>query len=206
MFAFIAYAALVWFAAVRWRRTWLGWSAVAAGILGIVLVGYLHWQINEWTQGRIFLRVLQVLLYPYGLLVASVGFFICALPVRYAGASCRSCGYDLRGLETDERTCPECGVGHMLSHERGDSCRRCDAPLKETREESVACHRCAAVHVFRGAGHRAFDQESADDSGPRLAGIEATPERAGKAGRSAPEFSRTLRSIAEAQAETGRAG
>jgi hypothetical protein len=42
VFAFAAYALAVWYAAARWRRQWAGLAAVAVGILGLLLVAYLH--------------------------------------------------------------------------------------------------------------------------------------------------------------------
>lgn len=162
MFAFIAYAALIWYGALRWRRNWRGVLAVALGVLGVVFTGYLHFMLNEWTHGRIYLRVLQVLLYPYGVLLAAVGFFIAALPRRYAGTQCRSCGYDLRGLETDERVCPECGTTHALAHFPGTPCRTCLTPLPARGFDYQTCAGCGTVHLYVGSGHRAFDRENAE--------------------------------------------
>jgi len=159
MFALIAYAVLVWYGALRWRRNWRGVAVVLLGVLGVVFTGYLHWMLNQWTQGRIYLRVLQVLLYPYGALVAGVGFFIAALPRVYTGAQCRSCGYDLRGLETDERVCPECATRHALSHRSGEPCRTCLRPLPSHAVDHQVCTSCGTVHLLVGHGHRAFDRE-----------------------------------------------
>ncbi len=159
MFALIAYAVLVWYGALRWRRNWRGVAAVAIGVLGVVLTGYLHFMLNEWTQGRVYLRVLQVLLYPYGVLVAAVGFFIAALPRVYSGAQCRSCGYDLRGLESNERVCPECATKHALSHRSGEPCRTCLRPLPSRQVDHHVCTSCGTVHLLVGRGHRAFDRE-----------------------------------------------
>ncbi len=159
MFALIAYAVLVWYGALRWRRNWRGVIAVVLGVLGVVVVGFLHYKLNEWTHGRVYLRVLQVLLYPYGVLVAAVGFFIAALPRVYAGAQCRSCGYDLRGLETDERVCPECATTHALGHRSGEPCRTCLRPLPSRGVDQQVCTSCGTVHLLVGHGHRAFDRE-----------------------------------------------
>lgn len=159
MFALIAYAVLVWYGALRWRRNWRGVLAVAVGVLGVAMIGYLHYMLNEWTQGRVYLRVLQVLLYPYGVLVAAVGFFISALPRVYSGSQCRTCGYDLRGLETDERVCPECATKHALSHRAGEPCRVCLRPLPSREADHQVCTDCGTVHLFEGQSHRAFDRE-----------------------------------------------
>lgn len=159
MFALIAYAVLVWYGALRWRRNWRGVAAVVLGVLGVVVTGYLHYMLNEWTHGRVYLRVLQVLLYPYGVLVAAVGFFIAALPRVYSGAQCRTCGYDLRGLETNDRVCPECATKHALSHRAGEPCRTCSSPLPSREVDHQVCMSCGTVHLLVGHGHRAFDRE-----------------------------------------------
>lgn len=110
MFLFIIYAVAVWFAAVKWRRDWRGLLTVLLGIGGILGVGYLHIRLNDWTGGTIYLPVLQSILYPYGGLVALVGFFIICLPRAVPHSDCRRCGYDLRGQEAAPITCPECGM------------------------------------------------------------------------------------------------
>ena len=114
MFFFAAYAVIVWYAAARWRRRWESFAWVAAGIAGLLLVAYLHYCLNIWTSGRIFLRVLQIMLYPYIALVGVVGFYIACLPRRVVALRCFHCDYDLTGLEVEEPTCPECGVIHRL--------------------------------------------------------------------------------------------
>ncbi|HYE03124.1 MAG TPA: hypothetical protein VD963_07800 [Phycisphaerales bacterium] len=108
MLMFVVYAVAVWFAACRGRRRWEGFAAVAVGLGGCVAVGYLHYQLNIWTEGRIFLRVLQVLLVPYAILVTLGGLFLAALPRRSTQlVPCRACQYELAGLCGP---CPECGA------------------------------------------------------------------------------------------------
>jgi len=109
VFLFIIYALAVWFAAGKWRRQWLGLLIVLGGIAGVLLVGYLHIRINDWTKGGIYLPVLQSILYPFGALVGFVGFFIVILPRHVPITDCRACGYDLRGQELAPIVCPECG-------------------------------------------------------------------------------------------------
>jgi len=109
LFLFIIYALAVWFAAGKWRRQWLGLLSVVAGIVGILLVGYFHIRLNDWTGGGIYLPVLQSILYPYGGLVAFVGFFIICLPRAIPASDCLRCGYDLSGQDTSPVVCPECG-------------------------------------------------------------------------------------------------
>lgn len=110
MIFFAAYALAVWFAAAKWRRRWWAFASVALGMVGLALVAYLHICLNEWTGGKIYLRVMQVFLYPYALLVGVVGIYISCLPRRIAEGACARCEYDLAGLAGESPACPECGV------------------------------------------------------------------------------------------------
>lgn len=114
MIAFAFYAAFIWYAAARWRRSWAAFGWVAAGAAGLVLVGFFHWKLNQWTNGRIYFRVLQTLLYPYSALVVGVGIFMACLPRRPEMVHCTRCAYDLRGLEGAAELCPECGATHPV--------------------------------------------------------------------------------------------
>lgn len=113
---FVGYALVVWYFAAKHRRAWGGVLAVVLGVLGLVLINYLHWRASEWVAARsapdaegVMLPVLRSLMYPYTALVGGVGAFIVSLPRRYT-VGCSRCGYDLVGL--DVRVCPECG--HVL--------------------------------------------------------------------------------------------
>lgn len=113
MFFFVAYAFLIWYWCVRWRRRWPAFASVAAGACGVALVGFFHYRLNVWTGGKIFLPVLQSILYPYGVMVVAVGMYISCLPARRPEVHCRRCHYDLEGLHEDEidsPRCPECGL------------------------------------------------------------------------------------------------
>lgn len=110
MLAFVVYAFAVWYAAARWRRRWPAFAWIAAGLVGLLLVAYLHYWLNIWTNGRIYLPVLRALLYPYMVLVATVGVYIACLPrARPGECPCISCRYDLAGLKLPT-ACPECGT------------------------------------------------------------------------------------------------
>lgn len=115
LFFFVAYAVFVWYATAIRRRRWQGFAIAVAGLLGVAVVGYLHWLLNIYTDGRINLPVLQSILYPYGLLVFAVSVYIACLPRTVVPGVCHTCGYDLAGLATVSESrqlmakCPECG-------------------------------------------------------------------------------------------------
>ena len=109
---FVVYAVLVWYLAARWRRQWLGLLVAIGGVAGVAFVAFLHWRLSEWTNRGIYIEVLQVLLYPYGVVVGAVALFIAALPRSPRMARCAYCGYDLHGLSAvgpSGLICPECG-------------------------------------------------------------------------------------------------
>jgi hypothetical protein len=114
MFAFVVYAVVIWYAAARFRRQWESFAWVAGGLAGLLLVAWLHTKLSDWTDGRIFLPVLRSLLYPYTALVVAVGLFIACLPVGRVKVDCPTCDYDLRGLEDEVNSCPECGTPFMM--------------------------------------------------------------------------------------------
>lgn len=108
MFAFAVYAIAVWFGAYRWRRRVLGFALVVLGLAILGGVAWGHYQLNILSNGRLFLPLLQVLLYPYAALVFAGGVFLACMPPRRPGA-CDTCGYDLTGLYLESTRCPECG-------------------------------------------------------------------------------------------------
>lgn len=118
MFFFVAYAVLIWYWCVRWRRHWLSALATLGGVAGVVAVGFFHYRLNIWTHGKIFLPVLQSILYPYGVMLFVVSVYISCLPVARPKVHCRRCFYDLAGLEEELPTCPECGLAKAPRVER----------------------------------------------------------------------------------------
>ena len=115
MFAFVVYACGIWYAAARWRRRWQAFAWVAGGLFGLMLVAWLHYELNVWSHGRIFLPILRSMLYPYTALVVVMGLYIACLPQgKNLKGCCYACRYDLKGLPLPTR-CPECGV---LNEER----------------------------------------------------------------------------------------
>lgn len=135
MLLFVLYAVLVWYACARWRRRLLGFVCVAAGLGGVVGVAIFHIHLNRWTGGRLYLPVLQSLLYPYGVLVTLMGVYIACLPRAMPALHCRKCQYDLAGLEEEDPRCPECGLAAAAPrkrHPRGKRARREAATLHHT--------------------------------------------------------------------------
>ena len=114
MFLFAIYAVLVWYAAARWRRRWQSFAWVAAGLLGLVVVAWLHLELNRWSGGRLRVQVFQSLLYPFTLFVGAIGLYIACLPRAVRSAlHCRACEYELSGLDEPVEMCPECGTPHV---------------------------------------------------------------------------------------------
>lgn len=105
---FVGYALLVWFFTARHRRTVRAFVWAGAGILTLLTIMYGHWRLGQWHP-EFMIQGLQILLYPYTLLVGSVAVFIAAMPRRFDPGSCVRCGYDLASLDHWVRCCPECG-------------------------------------------------------------------------------------------------
>jgi len=159
---FVFYAGLVWYGALKRRREVMGFVYTMLGVLGVAVLGYVHYLLNIWSHGALCLPVLQSLLYPFGVLILAMGLFLACLPPRYSGSRCRSCGYDLRGLETDDRVCPECATRHVLFHGAGEPCRACHTPLKAREWNQAVCTRCGTVHLMIGRSRQSepdFDRD-----------------------------------------------
>lgn len=110
MFAFVLYAIAVWWFAAVYRRRWPAFLAVGLGLIGLLLVNYLHTRLYVWTEGAILLPVLRHLMYPYTALVVGAGLYAACLPRRMPDGTCAACGYNLQGLpHTRVPVCPECG-------------------------------------------------------------------------------------------------
>lgn len=164
MVFFAFYAGLVWYGALKWRREILGFVSTLLGVLGIAAIGYVHYLLNAWSNGAMCLPLLQSMLYPFGVLILVMGVFLSCLPRKYAGPMCRGCGYDLRGLETDERRCPECATRHVLYHGIAEPCRVCGLGLRARGLAEASCGRCGTVYLLLGrspGGEADFDRPDA---------------------------------------------
>jgi hypothetical protein len=128
MFAFVIYAVAVWYAAARWRRRWPSFAWVGLGLAGLLMVAYIHYRLNVWSDGKIYLPVLRSLLYPYTIMVVMVGVYIACLPRSKPGEHrCSCCRYDLAGL-TLPAPCPECGTPNAAIRARRATPGRPGAP------------------------------------------------------------------------------
>ena len=154
---FAAYAILIWCLCFRYRRRWEAVAITFLGLAGVATVGWFHWMLNIWTGGRIYLLLLQGLLYPYGLMLMAVSVYLSLLPRSAAvHAPCRICGYELAGLDDDHGlVCPECGrTAVFVAATLASRCGRCESSLKprnaliDPRATRVSCPTCKAVHVI----------------------------------------------------------
>lgn len=142
MFVFVIYAVAVWYFAIRHRRRWRGFCAVAVGIAGLVFISYLHIQLSRWTNGRIYIQALQVLVYPYTVMVGLVGLYGACLPRARNPRACLGCGYDRSGLAAGNPVCPECGrVEYPLN---GKACAGCGMDLSRHPRPMGTCPKCKA--------------------------------------------------------------
>ncbi len=160
---FVGYALLVWIPAARFRRQWLSFAIVLLGALGLIGISLAHYQLRELRPSW-FIQGMQVLLYPYSVLVTAVGFFIAVLPRTFEGG-CPSCGYSLTGLPISRRLCPECGVD--LRPDRCPSCRR------HLRGEMI-CTGCGYNAQTR-RGTRRYRESGAERSDLRASDVRSAP-------------------------------
>jgi len=145
MFAFVVYALVFWFLVAKFRRHWIGYTLSVVSFLGVMLIAYLHIKIRDWSGGRLYLGAMQMLLYPYGMLVFSVAVFIAFIPRRHPEGACQRCGYDLRGLEGLGLTCPECGLRQPVVVD-GERCGLCHHDLGYRARSRGTCPSCRFPH------------------------------------------------------------
>jgi hypothetical protein len=118
VFLFVLYGVAAWILAAKWRRQLRGFLSVALSLALLFTAAWLYTQLSHWTNGRVALPLMQVLLYPYIALIAAGGIFLVLLPrtgVRRPG-HCARCEYDLVALEPTASLgviCPECGLAHQ---------------------------------------------------------------------------------------------
>lgn len=114
MILFAVYAVVVWFLAMRWRRTLLGFVVPLAAVAGAVLM---TWLLRLWLIEVAYLQ-LSLLMWAEAIIVGGIGLFIACLPRRPPGRYCPWCWYDTGGLGAEIKTCPECGGVIVAEHRR----------------------------------------------------------------------------------------
>lgn len=108
---FVGYAVMMWLLAFRGRRRLAGWSAVLVGAGGLLGVGYLHMRFSVWAGQADAMAVLQLIYYPYALVVTVIAaIFALAPSYSQEPGACEVCGYDLLNLHGHASLCPECGA------------------------------------------------------------------------------------------------
>lgn len=112
MILFAVYALVVWYLALRWRRTIRGFVAVLLGTALSLALTKLVWLLTADRPTPASLpnpSPIALLLVAESLLVLGGGLFIASLPRPPSGRHCRHCWYDLVGLDEGPLICPECG-------------------------------------------------------------------------------------------------
>lgn len=148
----IVYAVMTWYLAMRWRRRWLSFAAVACSVgllcaLGMALrAGELEWiGVEGSVAGTLRLHVIEAFLWPYTALVLSLGIFICCIRrTAPSEAHCPRCHYDLAALDPEGLVCPECGAPQPYR------CMACGCDLGGRDPVGLACPDCSTV--WRGPG------------------------------------------------------
>ena len=161
---FVGYALVIWYLAAVHRRRVIGVLAVLVGLAGLVLLNWVHIKMGEWSNGEIFVPVLQTITYPYSALVVAVGVFIVCIP-RDTGLRCRGCKYCLAGLGAigGVIVCPECGAKNQTQA----AYRRSGADRQSLQGDDSRENIRAGPH-----GHRRPLGRSAADRAPDPAGRE----------------------------------
>lgn len=108
MILLAVYAVFVWFLAMRWRRRWYGFVSVwGLGGLFWLAAPLIRSLSPDWHGMNLLIQGETVL-------ILASGTFICLLPRPPAvERHCRTCWYDLSGLEPGDPgsvICPECGA------------------------------------------------------------------------------------------------
>lgn len=108
---FVGYALIIWYLTGIRRRRLIGAGVVVSGLAGLLLLNWFHVKLGHWTEGEIFVPVLQTITYPYTIMVVFVAGFIWCIP-QTTLTGCHTCQYELAGLAPTDGTvvCPECGA------------------------------------------------------------------------------------------------
>lgn len=166
MLLFPLYAFAVWAVCLRLRRRWSGALALAAGIVLILTVARLDLVVRRWlnTPSSPFTS-LQFLLWGEVLLVTIVGGAILLMPRHRVETPCRRCGYDLHGLESDNPTCPECGLQCAARRPVRKKCSSCGRK-QHFEAGATLCRDCVTAAASGTAAPRAAPAREGPGSAP----------------------------------------
>ena len=82
-------------------------------------------------------------------MILIVGVFVVLLPLVVVDTPCRRCRYDLAGLESENPTCPECGMAHAAIKVKRRVCRGCGVEMFVVRGDNPTCQKCGLAHSVR---------------------------------------------------------
>ncbi len=184
---FLGCALLIWIPAARFRRRFLGAGVVVLGAAVLVAIALAHYQLRL-LRPTWYIQGVQVILYPYTVMVVGVGAFIVAIP-RYRrgrcphctepldpGApepvchacrrsliprACPVCHYDMQGHEACHDRCPECAFS-FIAQTRAPRVRDARAPIDHAQASTTLPAALAIAGVGlapRQAPHRPERQD-----------------------------------------------
>lgn len=140
---FPAYAFLVWYACLRWRRQLMGVAALVLGVMLIALLAQFDLTIRRALHLHDDGPLFRFMLYSEGVIVGMVGAILVLVPSHPAAVQpCRRCGYELHGLEVANPTCPECGTAYAASKVELAPCIGCGQDVPAAADGRNLCKGC----------------------------------------------------------------
>ncbi|MFO0831897.1 MAG: hypothetical protein U0637_08635 [Phycisphaerales bacterium] len=151
---FPAYAVLIWYLCVRFRRQVWGFVSLAFGLTFVATLATLQHRLRASfdLDGFVFTH-LDFLLWVEFAAIGLVGIFLLCLPTHAAASPCRACGYELDGLEHDNPMCPECGLRFAARKPRRMRCGICGV-RSEMDPERPRCVHCDGPDEIPAAASR----------------------------------------------------
>lgn len=137
-------AALIWYYAGKYRRSWRGVVAILAGAAVFLLLEILLIRLGALHIGGLQPWIVVWMLIVSSVLVIGVAIFIVLLPLTPPPyVHCRRCRYNLSGLDAADLDCPECG----LQWSRPLRCPHCRHDLHTLPPAAVRCPECRSLLV-----------------------------------------------------------
>lgn len=149
MIVFPLYAVLIWALTWRFRRSWLGYVTVVAGVVGVAILAGLHHYTELVFPVTVSGPLIPMMLAVEAGFVLVVGVYIASLPLERVERPCRGCRYELAGLEEANPTCPECGMAHAAHKVKARACRRCGVALFVAKGDNPVCVGCGCEQCVR---------------------------------------------------------